>query len=181
MKNLISALIKKRLIRVTRYVSIYFDMDNTLDLWCNKGEDKLSLEKVAEKGFFRNLEPLDDCCLAIPLLQELGLGVFVKSACSQTPYCKPEKMEWLAHFLPTISEKNIILCELGENKSENIPDIQNSILVDDYGNNLDEWIKAGGIAIKKSHSNKERKIPVLKNHMDIFDIMFDMGIIEIVS
>ncbi len=166
------------LFNVNKKVTIYYDMDNTICLWAEKGKDAETLPLARKKGFFRNLKPIDDCQTAIPMLQKLGFKVKIISACIDTPYCKKEKLEWIKEHLPSIRSKDVILCNIGENKALYADDIKNSILIDDYGKNIHDWIEAGGIAIKKSRSNKQRQIPVVRNHMDIFNVLEELGILE---
>lgn len=150
---------------------LYYDMDNTLCFWGRK-EDRLEiLKKVRDKGFFANLKPIDNCEKALTKLFKMRYEIKIISACEDTEHCYIEKREWIKKYLPFITDKNIILCKIGENKTKFVQDITKSILIDDYGKNLNEWMEAGGIAVKKSFSGKKRNIPVVKDHMDIFKVL----------
>lgn len=178
--KIIKGMIKAKILYLAKKVTVYIDMDNTVALFCKKGEDKLSLERIYEKDFWENLEVMDNCQLSIPLMQMLGIRVVGLSACCDSQYCKIGKIEWVKNNLPSIDvEKNLILCNMGENKAQYAKDIQNSILIDDYGKNLLQWREAGGIAVKKSSSNKKRSIPVVRDHMDIFKVLFKLGYLKI--
>ena len=159
-------------------MNIYYDMDNCLVLFNKRGHEMESLHKAFSKGYFKKLKPLDDSEIVIPLLQNIGINVCVLSACLPTVYCMEEKEYCLKKYFPTIKKENIFFIPKGMKKSDYVIDIQNSILVDDFGKNLDEWEHAGGIAIKKSSSNKKRKRLTVHNHFEIFDILKKLKIID---
>lgn len=178
--TIIKAMIRAKVLYLAKKVTVYIDMDNTVALFCKKGEDKLSLERIYEQEFWENLEVMDNCQISIPLMQMLGIRVIALSACSDSPYCKLGKITWIEKNLPSINtKKDLILCNVGENKSNFAEDIGSSILIDDYGKNLKQWREAGGIAVKKSSSNKKRSIPVVRDHMDIFKILFKLGYMKV--
>lgn len=157
-------------------LALYYDMDNTTCLWCEKDEDSRALERVYEEGYFLNLPPIDNIEQTIKALIEVGLDVHIISACVESPYCKPEKRLWVARYLPWIKEENIHLCAMGEDKSRYVTgNIANAILIDDYKNNLNAFQRAGGMVVKKSYSGKPRPIPFVKNHMDIFYIIKEVA------
>lgn len=120
---------------------IYVDMDGTV---ANFYKDNNYLEKMFEKGFFLNLEPYE----LAKVINDL-CGVFditILSACVDTPFCKSEKIEWLKKHMPNV--KKYIFCKVGENKTDFVKDIENTMLIDDYSKNIYEWEKMGGKTIK---------------------------------
>ena len=147
----------------------YYDMDNTLALFSIKGEETETLEKMYEKGFFRNLPIMENSMETLSALMFDGHEVFILSACIDSPYCKQEKIEWIEHYLPFIPKENIILVPIGTNKAEHIGNVENSFLIDDYKKNLVEWEKAGGIPVKKRFSMKKGWKYIVRNHLEIFD------------
>lgn len=159
----------------SRKPTIYFDMDNTVALFCKYGEDALSLAKVHKKGFFRHLAPVSGCKIIIPMLQEMGFRVRIISSCAETPYCRREKREWIHEHLPSIDDSDIVFCRIGQNKAKYVYDIKNSILVDDYDVNLEDWTRAGGIAIKKRNSTKPSKFLSISSHYELFDVLDNLG------
>jgi len=156
--------------------TIFYDMDNTLALFSIKGEEGQALEKMFEKGFFRNLPVLENSIIALKVLVKSGFDVRILSACVDSPYCKAEKIEWLEEHFPFIPKEKIHLMEVGQNKAEIIQNegltVNGSYLVDDYSKNLQQWLEYGGIPIKKRFSNKKGWENVVRNHLDIFEILF---------
>ena len=156
--------------------TIFYDMDNTLALFSIKGEEGESLEKMFEKGFFRNLPVLGNAVIALKVLINAGFDVRILSACVDSPYCKEEKKEWLKEHFSFIEDSKIHLMEVGQNKAEIIKSqgltVNGSYLVDDYSKNLEQWAEYGGIPIKKRFSNKNGWENVVRNHLDIFEILF---------
>lgn len=159
-------------------ITFYFDLDNTLCLFSVHGKEKEALESMYQPGFYENLEMLDDGIKVIPVLQAIGFKVKILTSCIDSEYCKPEKINWVKKFLPFFKEEDIILCENGVSKTTYVDNIEQSILVDDYGKNLMQWIEAGGYAIKKSYSNKKRNIDSVKNHVEIFKILYDLKVLS---
>jgi len=95
---------------------------------------------------------------------------FVKS-----PFCKAEKIEWLEEHFPFIPLDKIHLMEVGENKAEIIQSqgltVSGTYLVDDYSKNLHQWAEYGGIPVKKRFSGKNGWDNIVRNHLDIFEIV----------
>ena len=150
---------------------IFYDMDNTIAIFSIKGREGEALERMFEKGFFANLPIMQDVQETLAGLMYEGHEVFLLSACINSPYCKVDKMKWIEKYLPFIPEENIYLVPVGTNKAEAIGNVENAYLVDDYSKNLIEWEQAGGIPVKKRFSNKSKWKNIVKNHMDIFEII----------
>ena len=72
-------------------------------------------------------------------------------------------------------DEDIILVNKGENKADYIENIEKSILVDDYHQNIEDFYNAGGIAIKKTYSGKVRPIPQIESLVDIFSVLYDLN------
>lgn len=155
--------------------TIYYDLDNTLAIFSIKGKESDSLEQMFNKGFFRNLPIMENVMETLSALMFDGHDVHLLSACINSPYCKSDKLEWIENYLPFIPKENIHLISVGTNKAEHIGNIKNSILIDDFHKNLKEWEQAGGIAIKKRYSNKKGYKHIIKNHLEIFDILERIG------
>ena len=156
---------------MTTKKTLFYDLDNTLALFSIKGQEGEALERMFEEGFFRNLPILNNAMEALAGLMWEGHDVHILSACINSPFCKAEKLEWIAQFLPFIEPHNIHLCDVGQNKAEMIGDVVGTILVDDYHKNLEQWTEAGGIAVKKRFSEKKGYERVVRDHMEIFDII----------
>jgi 5'(3')-deoxyribonucleotidase len=111
-----------------------------------------------QRGFFSDLEVIGNPNRVFKVLKGMGYRVRILSACVESEFCKLEKLHWIRRNLPTIEMEEIILCKVGENKSDYVEDIATSVLVDDYGKNLQDWHIKGGIPIKfiSSISNKEK-------------------------
>ena len=155
--------------------TIFYDMDNTLALFSIKGSEDEALEEMFEKGFFRNLPVLENAVIALKALQMMGFDVRILSACVDSPYCKAEKIEWLEEHFPFVPKEKIHLMEVGQNKAEIIQNqglaVYGNYLVDDYSKNLHQWADYGGIPVKKRFSNKNGWENVVRNHLDIFEIV----------
>lgn len=151
---------------------IYYDLDNTLALFSEKGKEKESLKAMYKKGFFANLEPIEeDLNDLIKDLQANHFEIHILSNCINTPYCKTEKLEWVKKHLPAIKENNIHLLPQGSIKANHV-DVKDSFLVDDYKKNLLEWQNKGGYAIKKSSRIRTKgKYRSIYSHYSIYTAM----------
>lgn len=159
-------------------ITIYFDMDNTLAIFSYFGNDEEALKKANRKGFYRNLQCFEEAPAVIEVLQKIGFKVKILSVYLDTEYCKDEKIAWIEYHIPTIHPNDIVLVPKGDKKTDYVEDIEHSILVDDYFGNLITWMEAGGLAIKKTFSGKERPIPQVINLTEIFKILFDLGLLS---
>lgn len=133
---------------------IFIDMDGTVADFYQESD---CLERMTEEGFFRNLRPM---AFAQDLQGMANVGLvdakdmYILSACVDTTYCRDEKREWIAEYLPFIKEENILLMNVGENKAEYVEYMlgrdltKEDILFDDYTKNLNEWEWAGGLGVK---------------------------------
>ena len=137
------------------------------------GEGTRSFKTNASKRS-RNL-PLDGGEIVIPVLQRLGFNVKILSACIDSKFCREEKLEWVKEYFPTIKRKDILLCNVGQDKSQFVEHISQSILVDDYWKNLLNWMSAGGFAIK-NHIVGRRNIPTIQHHSEILLILKQLEI-----
>ena len=136
-----------------------FDMDNTLADFNGGG----GLEKMYEKGFFKNLLPYPKAVRLLTAISKTNIEIFILSACIDSPHCKPEKMQWIKQYFPFIKEDNIILMEVGKNKAiefikatETIIEVDD-LLFDDYHKNLEDWYEAGGTPIKCGKRRKKHR------------------------
>lgn len=128
---------------------LFVDMDGTLAVYksCN------TLEKLYEKGYFADLEPMDNVLEGIRVYkaEHPDVEVFILSAyLSDSKYALQEKNEWLDYYLPEIDQTHRIYPECGQDKSAYIPGgvRENDCLLDDYSVNLFQWERAGGKGIK---------------------------------
>lgn len=156
-------------------ITIYFDMDNVLCLFSVFGDEDIALKKMYHKGFYKELPCFPEAPAVIENLQRIGFKVKILSSCIDTPYCKPEKRLWVHYHLPTMKDEDIILITNGENKSNYIEDIEKSILVEDYFQNIVNFYNVGGLAIKKTYSGKNRPVPQIESLVDIFSVLHELG------
>lgn len=156
-------------------VTIFFDMDNTLCLFCIYGKSQEALDKMYSQGFYRNLQCFSEAPYVIKTLQNIGFNVKILSSCIDTPFVKQEKYEWIKYHLPTVKDEDIILVPSGTPKSSYMGDITRSILVDDFGMNIQEVYDNGGIGIKKSYSGKKRNVLQISNLIEIFEILHQLN------
>jgi 5'(3')-deoxyribonucleotidase len=153
---------------------LIFDMDNTLADFDGSG----GVECMEEEGFFRNLDPYDNVVDTMEILFAGRFDIYILSACIDTPHCVREKKEWLAKYLPFISDQKIILIPYGTNKAQAFqtltgkPIMQTDVLFDDYKVNLLAWIEAGGTAIKCGKIyKKDRKYRQVIQFTGVDDIL----------
>lgn len=127
---------------------IYFDMDGVLANWnhmkSEKHPDGITMEDVFTKGYFKNLEPIEEFIELANTLYEKGMDIRIVSKAKY--FAIEEKIEWLNKYLPFISKKHMYFVPLEANKIDFVPTIKPiDILIDDYNPNIDNWT---GIAIK---------------------------------
>ena len=156
-------------------VTIYFDLDNTLALFSVYGTEDKTLKTMYSPRFFKELLVFSEAPFVLENLLRIGYNVKILSSCIDSPYCKPEKKDWLKYHFPFIKEPDIILIDVGESKSNYIEEPCKSILVDDFYNNLMGMYHAGGVGIKKTYSGKERPLPQISNLIDLFSVLFDLN------
>lgn len=132
-------------------VKIYIDMDGTVARF---HDENLYLERMFEKGFFRDLKPFENAVSAIKeLVKDNTSEIFILSATVNSCSLE-EKQEWLDRYLPEIDKEHRIFTSLNVPKSEAIGHklTDKSILIDDYNKNLMEWEKAGGTSVKAKNN-----------------------------
>lgn len=159
-------------------ITIYFDMDNVLCLFSIFGDEDIALKKMYHKNYFKELPCFPEAPAVIENLQRIGFKVKILSSCIDSPYCKPEKRLWLHYHLPTVKDEDIILISVGENKSNYIENVEKSILVEDYCQNIINFYDVGGVAIKKSYSGKKRPLPQIESLVDIFSILYNLDCLK---
>ena len=130
---------------------IYIDMDGTIARF---HDENLYLERMFEKGFFRDLKPFENAVAAIEkLVNDSKAEIYILSATLNS--CSlDEKNQWLDKYLPNIDKDHRIFTSLNVPKSEAIGHqlTDKDILIDDYNKNLLEWEKAGGTSVKAKNN-----------------------------
>ena len=127
---------------------VFIDMDGVLCEY--RPEAKIT--DMMSSGYFASLAPRSEIVEAVKGLIKLDqFDVYVLSAviseCAEQS--KREKMKWLDKYIPEIDAYHRFFTTCGTSKSEAIKDLSsNDILLDDHSPNLNEWIEAGGKAIK---------------------------------
>lgn len=134
---------------------LVFDMDGTCADFNKEFGKRGNIFQT--EGFFSCLEPF-------PSLDKIGLLPNTKYILSAIPrdmeYAKEEKREWLKKHMPFIKEENIIFCYTDEVKAEvfkkvtGLTSLKNTVLFDDFKNNLITWKEQGGLTVKKRSSTK---------------------------
>jgi 5'(3')-deoxyribonucleotidase len=155
-------------------MKLIFDMDNTLADFDGSG----GIDFMENEGFFRNLDPYENVVSTMEILFAGRFDIYILSACIDTPYCMQEKKQWLAKYLPFISDQKIILIPYGTNKAEAFQRLTGNeitdkdILFDDYKVNLLAWIEAGGTAVKCGKVyKKDRKYRQVIEFTGIADVL----------
>lgn len=164
---------------MNKKLNLYYDMDNVLFLFSNKGEELKAIKSMWKSGYFENLQPFDSSIEVLTDLwnsrEQLNIDIFILSTCIKSKTCKEEKIKALKKYLPFIPQSNIVLIQTGDKKADfcKTPMAQ-SILIDDYKENLNYWVAMGGIAIKKRFSHKANYKYIIRNHSDIYEILNDI-------
>ena len=132
---------------------LFVDMDGTLARFHDEAN---YLERMFEEGFFSSLQPFENMVAGIREFKEKNpdVEVFILSAKVNAPNCAREKHEWLNRHLPEIDAEHRIFTEMGVPKANYIPGgvTKDDFLLDDYNKGLNEFLFAGGSAIK-CHNN----------------------------
>lgn len=162
-------------------ITVFLDMDNTLFRFSyGKSNDVDVLERMFDEGFYRNLDPMKNIAI-YEALQLIGVRIFILSACVQTAHCKDEKKAALKEHMPFITNKQMLFCNVGDNKAEyamkktQLNSLKQAFLIDDWKGNLNAWRDAGGISIKKAMSFKIRPYPTLLDHRDAVDMILSLA------
>ena len=163
---------------MTDKIRIFVDMDGTLARF---HDENLYLERMFEKGFFRDLKPFSNAVDAIKRIidNHPNVDVYVLSATITTPYCLAEKNAWLDKYLPNVDNEHRILMESSagfkslcvpgnymykdDNGKYHIKISENDILIDDYNKNLEGWERDGGTAIKAKNNINHIRWKRLRN------------------
>lgn len=125
----------------------FFDMDGTLVEYRYDGP-----EAFYERGFFKDLKPND--IVGDILKDGLPNNIYILSTVVDSPYCIKEKNDWLDKYFPVnfahrlFVPKGTSKADYVKSKFPNIPFDERFCLVDDYNENLRDWEKKGGYAIK---------------------------------
>lgn len=124
-------------------INLFVDMDGTIAKFYYK---KNCLEKMYEQGYFAKL-PFYSMAMRLNdfASKDTCVKVYILSACIDSEYCEPEKIDWLLKYMPNIEPTNFIFTKVGESKVlkaqaqvENFGECIN-ILLDDYTLNLELW------------------------------------------
>lgn len=129
--------------------SVYFDTDGTLCYWYPDGRGFAYPEQILDPAthYYRDLEAHHFVVELAKHLAKAGVDVCLLGAADYKTI--PDKVAWYAEFLSFIPKENIFFCPIGASKADyGRQNAEISVLIDDYHKNLDEWEKAGGIAVK---------------------------------
>lgn len=130
-------------------VRVFADLDGTyFDFY----GDKECLTKMFQKGYFANLKVHLKMQETLKKIQSIigKENCYVLSKLIDSEHCAPDKRIAIQAANLQIPEKNIIFVPYEDKKIDYIPGgvKKTDILIDDYNENLFEWIEAGGTAIK---------------------------------
>ncbi len=121
-------------------IRYFLDIDGTAAVF--KTVD--TLETLYEKGYFLNLEPIQNVVDAVNYIIENypEIEVYVMSSVlPNSKYALHEKNQWIDRYLPKINKEHRIFPPCGENKLDYIPGgvRETDLLMDDYTHNLTLW------------------------------------------
>ena len=123
-------------------MTIYIDMDGVFAKW----NTSATVEDTHKKGYFAEREPEEKMVSLVKTLRKLGVNVCVLSAAYPNGYAAAEKSDWLDRIFDKALDR--IFVPYGQNKADYISSNAESILIDDYSENLREWEKSGSKAVK---------------------------------
>ena len=123
-------------------MTIYIDMDGVLAKW----NSSASIEDTHKRGYFAEREPETKLVSLVNKLRTLGKHVCVLSAVYQNGYAAKEKSDWLDKVFDKALDR--IFVPYGHNKSDYIASNNDSVLIDDYSENLRQWEQSGSVAVK---------------------------------
>ena len=141
---------------------IYFDMDGVLAKYYTL-EEIGNPSKINEKGYFRNLPPIE---IGVELLKitaeyvDVGICSAVLSE-KVNPYAREEKLAWLEEHIGRDYITSIIFTPCAGEKAKFVPTFSKSdVLVDDQLDNVCDWKAKGGKAFLFS---ADKAIPDVSN------------------
>ena len=147
-------------------MKLYLDMDGVLANFGKGLEEYPQLNQpwIEVPGFFRTLEPINEPKEELrELAKKHEIFILTKVETRDTMNRAYDKIEWVKEHLPFIKEENIIIVPYHERKIDYIQGF--GVLVDDYKENLNEWIDNRiGMAVKFGKVFKEnRPYPQITN------------------
>lgn len=138
-------------------VNLYVDMDGTLyrfhdDILDEEGQ--VQIEKMYEVDFFLKLKPFENLVDTINRLHENNnVEIYFLSAVSDE-YIEEDKKAVLRRDFPWVDVDHMLFPYCGCNKAEFVElfqerELENTdILLDDYNQNLEQWLDHNGTSIK---------------------------------
>lgn len=144
----------------------YFDMDGVLADF--DGQPNALERFITEEGFFQKLEPTPLVKQLNELLAINNENVYILSA-SPTLRADLDKVLWVYEHLPNFKPENIITVRGGAGADQRKAQYANSdsILFDDYTNNLIVWENSGGKGIKVLNGRNGKGLKWTKETLDI--------------
>lgn len=94
-------------------------------------------------GFFRNLPKMPDADILWDHIKKYDPTILTAHG-GQIDSAEDEKREWVKEHYGDVE---VITVEKGRDKFGAVPDLENSILIDDRSKAIDPWVENGGIGI----------------------------------
>lgn len=136
-----------KLINKNANTRLYFDMDGTIADF--NGQTDAVKRFRSEKGFFKNLKPLEKNLQAVKRAIADGYDCYIITA-SPHRRADNDKIKWLIKYLPEMPTEKVIITRLGECKAHAMKTVD-GILFDDYDRNCKEWV---------TYNNKNRAVQI---------------------
>lgn len=131
---------------------ICFDIDGTI---VNPFDIKNYLPKMQkDKTFFYDIPPYENMLKAFEKIveeyaEDESVSLMIITSLNENPYCQPGKEYWISKNLTNNPNVQIVYAEKGVSKSKYVKNMRTNVyLIDDYSENLRNFVKDGGSGIK---------------------------------
>jgi 5'(3')-deoxyribonucleotidase len=116
------------------------------------------MKEATKKDFFRKLKILDGAREILETARELsGKLPDILTACVSSPYCEPEKREWMEKHFAGMYNKIYF-----EQNKEKYAKEKGDVLIDDRSRNVKKFVDAGGMGINHYEEDLQRTLKQMK-------------------
>lgn len=156
----------------------FWDLDNTIYLFCEWGKDKEQIEASLKEGFYTKLPIFKGASAFLQFLMSLCPNVYILSKYPRAG-ADLEKIAAIKRDMPFFPEDHIILVGLEEDKGEvikSICDPSHAIIIDDYHENIIDAYNQGIVGIKKTYSGKRRPVYQISEFYELLSVLKKLNV-----